>query len=244
MIKEALQYLVGLKPVERFQIGGREYASSELTGIEDPIPAPLVISTLGGFLDLVKERFEDFVKDANLPDPPPVIVHVADHQTVYLISRVSDRWAQRTHYIKCSLTETRGFQFGQWHDHESFVIGLLSNFVESDALKGVVRLASNITNERVATSEDDGISQTVGIRAGVHLKETTEVKYRVKLAPYRTFREVEQPESEFVLRLSQNNPEHTPKLALFEADGGKWKLDAIDNVARFLARGTEIPVIS
>ena len=237
MIKEALQYLVGLKPVERFTIDGREYSSTSLSGVAAPLITALEISTLGGFLDLLKEHFEDFTDNA-------VLVHVVDYQTVCLINRNSDIWERRTEYIHCNLTETRGFQFGQWQDHESFVIGLLSNFVETDELKTVVQLASNITNERVSTSEDDGISQTVGIRAGLHLKEKAEVKYRVKLAPFRTFREVVQPDSEFVLRLSQNNPEAVPKLALFEADGGKWKLDAVDNVARFLASGTTIPVIS
>lgn len=237
MLKEALQYLVGLKPIERFSIDSREYASAQLHPVTAPLLEAIAISTLRGFLDLLKQKFEEFAENNAL-------VHVADYQTVYLIARVSDLWARRTEYIKCKMTETRGFPFGQWLDHESFVIGLLSNFVESDELKNVVQLASNITNERVSTSEDDGISQTVGIRAGVHLKEKTEVKYRVKLAPFRTFREVQQPESEFVLRLSQNNPEAVPKLALFEADGGKWKLDAIDNVARFLASGTNIPVVS
>lgn len=237
MIKEALQYLVGLKPVEKFTYDGREYTSSQLSAVTAPVVTAIEISTLGGFLDLLKEHFENF-SDSD------VLVHVVDYQTVHLIGRVGDIWERRKQYIRSKLTETRGFQFGQWQDHESFVIGLLSNFVENDDLKKVVQLASNITNERVSTSEDDGISQTVGIRAGVHLKEKAEVKYRVKLAPFRTFREVVQPESEFVLRLSQNNPEAVPKLALFEADGGKWKLDAIDNVARFLAAGTNIPVIS
>lgn len=50
-----------------------------------------------------------------------------------------------------------------------------------------------------------------------------------KLKPYRTFNEVDQPESEFLLRLSEGGG-----VALYEADGGAWKLQARRNVAEYL----------
>ncbi len=49
------------------------------------------------------------------------------------------------------------------------------------------------------------------------------------LRPYRTFAEVEQPASQFVFRINQN-----AQMALFEADGGKWRLEAINNIANYL----------
>lgn len=51
----------------------------------------------------------------------------------------------------------------------------------------------------------------------------------VTLRPYRTFSEVEQPSSEFIFRINQ-----LANMALFEADGGKWRLDAINNIANYL----------
>ena len=58
----------------------------------------------------------------------------------------------------------------------------------------------------------------------------TSVLVKSSLAPYRTFLEVEQPESDFVLRVNKE-----AKLALFEADGGFWKLEAVRLVKEYLS---------
>ena len=42
--------------------------------------------------------------------------------------------------------------------------------------------------------------------------------------------EVEQPESEYLLRVDENG-----RIGLFEADGGVWKLEAKRNVKEYLA---------
>lgn len=49
------------------------------------------------------------------------------------------------------------------------------------------------------------------------------------LKPYRTFREMDQPESPFVLRVWKDN--EGVRLAVFEADGGAWKIKARENAA-------------
>jgi hypothetical protein len=55
----------------------------------------------------------------------------------------------------------------------------------------------------------------------------------VRLAPFRTFRDVfEQPESAFVLRVKKTPT--LPEVGLFEADGGEWRLTAIDRVRAWL----------
>ena len=51
------------------------------------------------------------------------------------------------------------------------------------------------------------------------------------LRPFRTFQEVEQPESEFLLRLDEDG-----NIGLFEADGGMWKLTARQTVKAFLEK--------
>ena len=61
------------------------------------------------------------------------------------------------------------------------------------------------------------------------MKENKTVRPIVKLKPYRTFSEVDQPESEFLLRLSEG-----ARVALYEADGGAWTLQARRNVADYL----------
>lgn len=75
---------------------------------------------------------------------------------------------------------------------------------------------------------DDGISQTVAAKTGIATVSNVTLPPIIKLAPYRTFVEVEQPEGEFLLRL-QNGP----KAALFEADGGAWKIQARKNIKNY-----------
>jgi hypothetical protein len=66
------------------------------------------------------------------------------------------------------------------------------------------------------------------------LKTAEKIRARVTLAPYRTFREVEQPRSEFLFRLRNKAPDNLPECALFEADGGRWKLDAMLTIKEWL----------
>lgn len=90
-------------------------------------------------------------------------------------------------------------------------------------------LLSRISKENGVTTTDNGVSQTVEARRGVALKTMVQVKPRVPLRPFRTFQEVEQPESEFLLRLDEDG-----NIGLFEADGGMWKLTARQTVKAFL----------
>lgn len=53
----------------------------------------------------------------------------------------------------------------------------------------------------------------------------------VKLRPYRTFHEVEQPASDFIFRMKS---ERGISCALFEADGGAWENAAMANIKNYL----------
>ena len=64
--------------------------------------------------------------------------------------------------------------------------------------------------------------------AGRALNAMVDVKPRVMLRPFRTFLEVEQPESEFLLRVDPDEG-----IGFFEADGGIWKLEAKKNIADY-----------
>lgn len=49
---------------------------------------------------------------------------------------------------------------------------------------------------------------------------------------YRTFMEIEQPESEFVFRARK--ADSLPHFALFEADGGAWRIEAMKRIKAYL----------
>lgn len=76
---------------------------------------------------------------------------------------------------------------------------------------------------------DDGVSQQVVVKSGVSIEENKRTKSEYSLKPFRTFSEVSQPMSTFILRLRKG-----AEAALYIADGGAWELTAIHNIRDYL----------
>ena len=68
---------------------------------------------------------------------------------------------------------------------------------------------------------------------GVAFKDASKVSPYWTLLPYRTFREVDQPASLFLLRLSKSGGDK-PRFALYEADGGSWQIEAVERIKSYL----------
>ena len=75
---------------------------------------------------------------------------------------------------------------------------------------------------------DNGIATTVTTQKGVALQSNEQIRPIITLKPYRTFQEVEQPESIFLIRVNERG------ITFTEADGGMWKLKARQTVKAFL----------
>lgn len=118
-----------------------------------------------------------------------------------------------------------------YRDREAALIELRSLFIPNEGTAYLLDLLRRMTNENSVSSTDNGVTQTVDARQGVALSAKVEVKPRVLLRPFRTFLEVEQPESEFLLRVDAEKG-----IGLFEADGGIWKLEAKRNIAEYFAK--------
>lgn len=115
------------------------------------------------------------------------------------------------------------------------VIALLSSLSAAGDRDQLAKLAGNATAETVVTAIDDGVTQMISMRQGATMQDTAAVKGLVMLAPWRTFRDVDQPVSQFLFRVKKEGD--VPAFALFEADGGAWKLQAVGNIARKLSAG-------
>jgi hypothetical protein len=222
------------------------YINKELTPITEPLTKALRISTLSSLIELCTGKFAAGEATTSFErfDPKAHVIHVVSEKQVQVVTALSNVWKDREVLIDCQLTETQGFPFGKFVKQDEFIIGLLSAFVSTPDRDLLAKLAGNATAEAVTTAEDDGVSQVMGVKSGAHLKDTTQVKNIVSLKFYRTFREVEQPRSDFLFRLRQSG-DNIPEFALFEADGGTWKLEALENIARKLSSGlTEATVVS
>lgn len=228
MLKEMIEKIQSLAHPQTFDIEELTYADRELIPVRPPVITSVKVHTLTGLVDLVLSGFEG-AKDA------PLVLHVENHRNVVLMETESEEWGRRIIYARAELmTEVRPFRFGQFLDPEEFVIGLMAGFVETEPLRQLIAVASNLCADQVVTSEDDGISQRATVKRGVTLKQEVKINPRISLRPFRTFREVEQPSSEFIFRL-RAEPGEMPECALFEADGGKWQMDAMQSVKGWLS---------
>lgn len=194
-----------------------------------PAVAPLVVGTLTGLVEYLKANRDGLTLE-NL------IVHVSGPGLVEVRGPLQPQQLGRHAYLAATtaLVGEPAFKFGAFVDVETFVIGLQVGFVATPHRDQVVALVSAIKESTVRDTFDDGYAQQVTTAGGVTLVGTQRVPNPVLLAPYRTFREVDQPVSPFVLRVRSGKEGERPLIALFEADGGSWKLEAIQNIAGML----------
>lgn len=107
------------------------------------------------------------------------------------------------------------------------------NFIESDDLTVLKQVAGNIESGTTANYDDDGVSQKTTIKSGIANKTDVIVPNPVKLRPYRTFAEIEQPQSSYVFRIQDSD--RGPSFKLVEADGGLWKNATMKKIKDYLA---------
>lgn len=249
MIAEAISKILQLAQPNQIERGGLLYVDKDVHLVKDPIAASVDVQTLQGLVDLYKGQLDNMEKDGD------VLFHVTSSTSVEIISRETNDCEQRRCWARATYPKlVRAFPFGTWLDPETFVIGVQAGFqrvkIENEDgtfaadLDYVLKAASSITAEAIDVSEDDGIAQKVAMRRGVVLKEQTNLKPRVMLAPYRTFAEIDQQLSQFVFRARVGGD--SVNLALFEADGGRWHLAAIAAISEWLHTKIDgkVPVIS
>ena len=159
----------------------------------------------------------------------PLYVTIPNHLTVRCFGQ-PDAEARffRQVYYEARATDVPGFRDG-FREQEKAIIELRSRFAPGEGVDYLLDLLSRISKDSGVATTDNGVSQTVEARQGIALKATVQLRPRVPLRPFRTFQEVEQPESEFLLRMDEEG-----NIGLFEADGGMWKLTARQTVKAFL----------
>lgn len=237
MLKEFIEKIEAMTAQHLTPLNGLTYTNKPLTLMVEPCASVVPLRTLTGLADLIKVKTDDL-------DTQCWLLQVVSHTEVRLIQKSTDPYGRRPALGKSECEDGQPFPFGRFIDREEFVIGLQSRFVVTPDLVETLKLASNLTASTVAQAEDDGIAQRTTVKQGVTLKKDVTVKSRVVLKPYRTFREVDQPSSEFVFRLRSRDGS-VPDCALFEADGGKWKLDAVLSIKQWLdGQNLGMPVVA
>ena len=203
--------------------------------IEHPVyrPAELKLHSLDAVVEVVKHELDstsvigengyayrpDLHFYISVPSPTCVEVFTAPCRDLHLA---------RIKLCYADATDVPGFR-DTTYSYEEAMVALRSRFQPSEDQAYVLDLMSHLVSGQEITTADDGISQQVKVKTGIQMFGVTATKPIVRLRPYRTFQEVEQPASDFLIRLDDNR-----NLTIREADGGMWRLKARETVAAWL----------
>lgn len=225
MLKALAEYIVGQSKPYREKIGTGEYSDKGLSRICQPTAKALHTSTLSSVVDYLKNNVDNVTEGK-------VVIHIDGAQHVTLYHELNND-KNRESFIS-AIPTLPNVVIDRYINLEDFGIMLRSMFIQSDTTYALLKICGNITDENSLKYQDDGVSQSVAARTGIARVEQVDVPNQVKLQPFRTFAEVEQPESEFVFRLRKSG--ENIGAGIFEADGGAWKLEAIKRIKGYLEK--------
>lgn len=225
MLAKFVETLLNLAPPKTYEVGGKTYSDQTLYEIEPKKhrPQEFKVFSLESIVELVKTEIKNHKK--------PLFISVVDASCVEVYDTYNDDMTRNLLYsARCDVP---GFREG-FRGIEAAIIQIRSLFVPSEGTKYILELLSRIGKNDSIQLNDNGVTQIVEATRGVSLKTTEAIEPRVKLCPFRTFLEVEQPESDFLLRVDAEEG-----IGLFEADGGVWKLEAKRNISDYFKRELE-----
>ena len=220
ILADFVDKIISLKNPQIIDYAGDRWANQKFTRIEPHVDRPKVyeVTGLDSVVKLIRKeinRVGDFV-----------FIRVSSPTSVWVSTTLLPDMSRNELYV--AQADVPGFRQG-YREREKAIVELRSLFVPGEGVSYLLDLLSKMSVEKGATTTDNGVTQEVETRAGVALKQKTEIKPRVPLTPFRTFLEVSQPESEYLLRVDEEG-----RIGLFEADGGVWELEAKGNVKAYM----------
>lgn len=225
--KEAIEYLVnvGEDRVKIVDVNNQKYSTKNLVKIDNEVELKeMKVSTLSGLVDYMKSEVDSVLKDKN-----NVLIRVESPTTVRVEMGIDSDGRRQT--LLCAKAIVPLINFDFFYETEAFNILLQSAFISSEHRDVLLKVVGNIKEEVIKSVGDDGISQAATIKTGVATIQDVKVPNPVTLTPRRTFVEVKQPQSSFVFRMKDG-----PRCALFEADGGAWRIEAMNNIKEYLLK--------
>jgi len=205
-------------------VDGIDYWSDTRAAVIKPAARALAASTLTAVADYLRANPDGL-------DLDDALVTVDGPAAVTVSGALRPATRDREHYLT-AVPLLPKFTFGTYYTQEAFLIALACCFAESEERLALGSMVGHLAAEQSLRLEDDGLTQHVATKAGVARLATVQVPPIIPLTPYRTFQEVAQVTSRFLVRIGSG--EQGPTIALFEADGGAWQVEAHRRVAEWL----------
>lgn len=223
MLKEAIEKIEEMSSPLVYTDGNHSYVlyadhTEELRPAIDS-PATVRLSSLDALVQLVKK--EQQIRQ--------IFVSVTGHDEVdvYDSPNEDSRWKRNVLY-NARAVDIPGWEPEVQMGFDQAAVALMTRFQDGGDREYTLQLLSQITTGAKVTYTDNGVASTIVTQKGAALAQNTTIKPLVKLRPYRTFQEIEQPEGIFLIRISERG------ITFREADGGMWKLTARNTAKAWL----------
>lgn len=226
MLKEFVAHIQDTAHPQILTVGGSTFAVTTDGAAKEIRPAidhpdTLDLQSLDALVKMVKTEASEM--------DTPLYITIPDHLTVRCFGQpdAEARYFRQVYY-QAKATDVPGWDSYQELGFEEAQIAMRTRFQETPDTAYLQKLLSEITCGAKVTMNDNGVATSVVTQKGVALQSNEAIRPIVKLRPYRTFQEVDQPESPFLIRINER------RILFIEADGGMWKLKAREIVKGFL----------
>ncbi len=222
MLAEFIDKICSLTKPTNLSFNDRTYLESGYNLLKNPEPKALITHSLASIAE--------YAKDSQLADN--LIIHIESPVQVSLYSALETTLMQQNTFMVAKY-EAPQFNFGQWIELERFIINLQAQFLDNSDRARILQVVGNLKDENIRTVGDDGVTQSVTAKTGLGSVGNVVVPNPVKLIPFRTFPEVDQPDGDFVFRMKAMGGQIGIACSLTPADGEDWKLTAIGKIADY-----------
>ena len=225
MLRDAIEKIAELAGVKTFCVDGKTYADSKVFEVRPALDKPekKELTSLDALVKLVK------TEAVSILGIHPLFITVNKFDEVNCFTAINrDERNERAELYTAKAADVVGWNPETKLGFEQAQIAIQTRFQKTADRDYILRLCSQITCGSKVTYNDNGMATSVVTQKGVALQASETIKPLVSLKPFRTFQEVDQPESLFLIRVDERG------ISFIEADGGMWKLAARQTVRNFV----------
>lgn len=231
MLANFIEKILSLAENKEHKINGETYTDKPVIRVEsvEYHSKNITLHSLEALVNFLK------VEAKEMP-AQPIFVEVASEKEVQVFTTYDEKFHRD--YMYTVTAEPIRNTIGCYTDKDELITQLNSVYVYTEDIDYMLELLNSVSEESKVSSTDNGLGQKVEATRGIAMKTNLQIKPRITLAPYRTFMEVVQPESEFILRMQEG-----AQFLIKEADGGCWKLEAKSNIKNWLKNQLEQEIL-
>lgn len=228
MIKEAIEKIEAMAKPQVLEIGDHTFAvlpNGNYKEIHEDVygAKTLELNSLDALCKMILREGTASAEDGQL------FIKIPSHLCVeaFRTPDMDTPFERLTPYFVRS-TDVPGWDAETKLTFERAAVALQTRFQDSEDRAYTLQLLSQITTGAKITYNDIGVATTIVTQKGVSLQANATIRPLVKLRPYRTFQEIEQPLGLFLIRIDERG------ISFVEADGGMWKLEARKTIKEYL----------